>query len=151
MLYGYDDEEDFYGFDEEDEYLYGETTFLTFTDDWHNDGDSYDVITISSDILFVEEYDLEEPIFIDTHFEFTEDSFAPDLEEISFIPLEDITDTEVIDIFEIHIIDTEEDFLMFVEEELTEEEFAEVIEEHFNEEEAIEEEEQALDLSLIHI
>ena len=145
MLYGYDDEEDFYGFDEEDEYLYGETTFLTFTDDWHNDGDSYDVITISSDILFVEEYDLEEPVFIDTHFEFTDDSFSPDLEEISFIPLEDITDTEVIDIFEIHIIDTEEDFLMFVEEELTEEEFAEVIEEHFNEEEAIEEEEQALD------
>ncbi len=71
--------------------------------------------------------------------------FTPDLEEISFIPLEDITDTEVIDIFEIHAIDTEEDFLMFVEEELTEEEFAEVIEEHFNEEEAIEEEEQALD------
>jgi hypothetical protein len=132
MLYGYDDEEDFYGFDEEDEYLYGETTFLTFTDDWHNDGDSYDVITISSDILFVEEYDLEEPIFIDTHFEFTEDSFAPDLEEISFIPLEDITDTEVIDIFEIHIIDTEEDFLMFVEEEFTEEQMEE-IEEHFEE------------------
>jgi hypothetical protein len=134
MLYGYDDEEDFYGFDEEDEYLYGETTFLTFTDDWHNDGDSYDVITISSDILFVEEYDLEEPIFIDTHFEFTEDSFAPDLEEISFIPLEDITDTEVIDIFEIHIIDTEEDFLMFVEEEFTEEQMEE-IEEHFEEQE----------------
>ena len=67
-------------------------------------------------------------VFIDTHFEFTEDSFTPDLEEISFIPLEDITDTEVIDIFEIHAIDTEEDFLMFVEEELTEEEFAEVIE-----------------------
>ena len=132
MLYGYDDEEDFYGFDEEDEYLYGETTFFTFADDWHNDGDSHDVITISSDILFVEEYDLEEPIFIDTHFEFTEDSFAPDLEEINFIPLEDITDTEVIDIFEIHIIDTEEDFLMFVEEELTEEQMEE-IEEHFEE------------------
>ena len=132
MLYGYDDEEDFYGFDEEDEYLYGETTFFTFADDWHNDGDSYDVITISSDILFVEEYDLEEPIFIDTHFEFTDDSFSPDLEEISFIPLEDITDTEVIDIFEIHIIDTEEDFLMFVEEELTEEQMEE-IEEHFEE------------------
>ena len=145
VLFGYDDEEDFYGFDEEDEYLYGETTFFTFADDWNEHGDSHDVITISSDILFVEEYDLEEPIFIDTHFEFTEDSFTPDLEEISFIPLEDITDTEVIDIFEIHAIDTEEDFLMFVEEELTEEEFAEVIEEHFNEEEAIEEEEQALD------
>ena len=145
VLFGYDDEEDFYGFDEEDEYLYGETTFFTFADDWNEHGDSHDVITISSDILFVEEYDLEEPVFIDTHFEFTEDSFTPDLEEISFIPLEDITDTEVIDIFEIHAIDTEEDFLMFVEEELTEEEFAEVIEEHFNEEEAIEEEEQALD------
>ena len=145
VLFGYDDEEDFYGFDEEDEYLYGETTFFTFADDWNEHGDSHDAITISSDILFVEEYDLEEPIFIDTHFEFTEDSFTPDLEEISFIPLEDITDTEVIDIFEIHAIDTEEDFLMFVEEELTEEEFAEVIEEHFNEEEAIEEEEQALD------
>ncbi len=75
VLFGYDDEEDFYGFDEEDEYLYGETTFFTFTDDWNEHGDSHDVITISSDILFVEEYDLEEPIFIDTHFEFTEDSF----------------------------------------------------------------------------
>ena len=132
MLYGYDDEEDFYGFDEEDEYLYGETTFFTFADDWNEHGDSHDVITISSDILFVEEYNLEEPIFIDTHFEFTEDSFTPDLEEISFIPLEDITDTEVIDIFEIHAIDTEEDFLMFVEEELTEEQMEE-IEEHFEE------------------
>ena len=151
VLFGYDDEEDFYGFDEEDEYLYGETTFFTFADDWNEHGDSHDVITISSDILFVEEYDLEEPIFIDTHFEFTEDSFTPDLEEISFIPLEDITDTEVIDIFEIHAIDTEEDFLMFVEEELTEEEFAEVIEEHFNEEEAIEEEEQALDEAIEEI
>ncbi len=151
VLFGYDDEEDFYGFDEEDEYLYGETTFFTFADDWNEHGDSHDVITISSDILFVEEYDLEEPVFIDTHFEFTEDSFTPDLEEISFIPLEDITDTEVIDIFEIHAIDTEEDFLMFVEEELTEEEFAEVIEEHFNEEEAIEEEEQALDEAIEEI
>ena len=133
VLFGYDDEEDFYGFDEEDEYLYGETTFFTFADDWNEHGDSHDAITISSDILFVEEYDLEEPIFIDTHFEFTEDSFTPDLEEISFIPLEDITDTEVIDIFEIHAIDTEEDFLMFVEEELTEEQIEE-IEEHFEEE-----------------
>ena len=132
VLFGYDDEEDFYGFDEEDEYLYGETTFFTFADDWNEHGDSHDVITISSDILFVEEYNLEEPIFIDTHFEFTEDSFTPDLEEISFIPLEDITDTEVIDIFEIHAIDTEEDFLMFVEEELTEEQIEE-IEEHFEE------------------
>ena len=151
VLFGYDDEEDFYGFDEEDEYLYGETTFFTFADDWNEHGDSHDVITISSDILFVEEYNLEEPVFIDTHFEFTEDSFTPDLEEISFIPFEDITDTEVIDIFEIHAIDTEEDFLMFVEEELTEEEFAEVIEEHFNEEEAIEEEEQALDEAIEEI
>ena len=133
VLFGYDDEEDFYGFDEEDEYLYGETTFFTFADDWNEHGDSHDAITISSDILFVEEYDLEEPIFIDTHFEFTEDSFTPDLEEINFIPLEDITDTEVVDKFEIHGLDTEEDFLMFVEEELTEEQIEE-IEEHFEEE-----------------
>ena len=142
MLYGYDDEEDFYGFDEDETNLYGTSLVFEDVSFGHTGSDDYDVIAITTDSFFIEEYDLEEESHFDIEFEFTEDSFVPDVEEIDFIPIEDITDTEVIDIFEIH---TEEDFLMFVEEELTEEEFVEVIEELFNEEEAIEEEEQELD------
>jgi len=142
MLYGYDDEEDFYGFDEDETNLYGTSLVFEDVSFGHAGSDDYDVIAITTDSFFIEEYDLEEESHFDIEFEFTEDSFVPDVEEIDFIPIEDITDTEVIDIFEIH---TEEDFLMFVEEELTEEEFVEVVEELFNEEEAIEEEEQELD------
>ena len=142
MLYGYDDEEDFYGFDEDETNLYGTSLVFEDVSFGHTGSDDYDVIAITTDSFFIEEYDLEEESHFDIEFEFTEDSFVPDVEEIDFIPIEDITDTEVIDIFEIH---TEEDFLMFVEEELTEEEFVEVVEELFNEEEAIEEEEQELD------
>lgn len=142
MLFGYDEEEDFYGFDEDETNLYGTSLVFEDVSFGHTGSDDYDVIAITTDSFFIEEYDLEEESHFDIEFEFTEDSFVPDVEEIDFIPIEDITDTEVIDIFEIH---TEEDFLMFVEEELTEEEFVEVVEELFNEEEAIEEEEQELD------
>ena len=175
MLYGYDDEEDFYGYDEDETNLYG--TSLVFEDDGfgHFGSDDHDIITVSSDIFFIEEYNLEEEeLHFDMEFEYSEDSFAPDFEEIDFIPLEDITDTEVIDIFEIHIIDREEEFIIFIEEELTEEQmeeieehfeehfeeefmeeefeqFAETREELFDEEEAIEEEEELLDESIDEI
>ena len=45
----------------------------------------------------------------------------------------------------------EEDFLVFMEEEISEEEFVEVVEEFFDEEEAIEEEEEALDEAIEEI
>jgi len=175
MLYGYDDEEDFYGYDEDETNLYG--TSLVFEDDGfgHFGSDDHDVITISSDSFFIEEYTLEEEeLHFDMEFEYSEDSFVPNFEEIDFIPLEDITDTEVIDIFEIHIIDREEEFIIFIEEELTEEQmeeieehfeehfeeefmeeefeqFAETREELFDEEEAIEEQEELLDESIDEI
>ena len=135
MLYGYDEEEDFYGYDEDETTLYG--TSLVFEDDGfgHFGSDDHDVITVSSDIFFTEEYYLEdEHISFDDDFSFTDDSFVTDLENIDFILLEDITDTEVIDIFEIHILDREEEFIVFIEEEITEEEMQEHFEEHFEEE-----------------
>ena len=142
ILYGYDEEEDFYGFDEDETNLYGTSLVSEDVSFGHIGSNDYDVIAITTDIILVDEYYLEdEYISMDDDFTFTDDSFIPDVEEIDFIPIQDITDTEVIDIFEVH---TEEDFLMFVEEELTEEEFAEVVEEVFNEEEIIEEEEQEL-------
>ena len=168
MMYGYDEEEDFYGFNEEDEYLYAET--IIFEDDTHRyDGGSEHYVTaLDSDIFFTEDEEFnigpEDFMHFDDVFEITEDSFLIDLEEINFIPVEDYTNTEIIDIFEIVIEERlHEDFLHSIEEELTEEEieeieehfeeefeeefeqFAESREEVFDEEEAIEEEEESLD------
>ena len=168
MMYGYDEEEDFYGFNEEDEYLYAET--IIFEDDTHRyDGGSEHYVTaLDSDIFFTEDEEFnigpEDFMHFDDAFEITEDSFLIDLEEIDFIPVEDYTNTEIIDIFEIVIEERlHEDFLHSIEEELTEEEieeieehfeeefeeefeqFAESREEVFDEEEAIEEEEESLD------
>jgi len=172
MMYGYDEEEDFYGFNEEDEYLYAET--IIFEDDTHRyDGGSEHYVTaLDSDIFFTEDEEFnigpEDFMHFDDVFEITEDSFLIDLEEINFIPVEDYTNTEIIDIFEIVIEERlHEDFLHSIEEELTEEEIEEIeehFEEHFeeefeeefeqlaesreeafDEEEAIEEEEESLD------
>ena len=172
MMYGYDEEEDFYGFNEEDEYLYAET--IIFEDDTHRyDGGSEHYVTaLDSDIFFTEDEEFnigpEDFMHFDDVFEITEDSFLIDLEEINFIPVEDYTNTEIIDIFEIVIEERlHEDLLHSIEEELTEEEIEEIeehFEEHFeeefeeefeqlaesreeafDEEEAIEEEEESLD------
>ncbi len=175
MLFGYDEEEDFYGFDEDETNLYGTSLVSEDVSFGHIGGDDYDVIAITTDIILVEEYYLEdEYISLDDDFSFTDDSFVPDLETIDFIPLEDITDTEVIDIFEIYTTEREDDFIIFIEEELTEEQmeeieehfeehfeeefmeeefeqFAETREELFDEEEAIEEEEELLDESIDEI
>ena len=138
MLFGYDEEEDFYGFHEDETNLYGREVVFEDVSYGHIGSDDYDATISITDIIFVEEYYLEdEHISLDDDFNFTDDSFVPDLENIDFIPLEDITDTEVIDIFEIHIIDREEEFIIFIEEEITEEEMQEMqehFEEHFEEE-----------------
>ena len=175
MLFGYDEEEDFYGFHEDETNLYGREVVFEDVSYGHIGSDDYDATISITDIILVEEYNLEdEHISLDDDFNFTDDFFVPDLENIDFIPLEDITDTEVIDIFEIHIIDREEEFIIFIEEELTEEQmeeieehfeehfeeefmeeefeqFAETREELFDEEEAIEEEEELLDESIDEI
>ena len=175
MLFGYDEEEDFYGFDEDETNLYGTSLVSEDVNFGHIGSDDYDVAIITSDIILVEEYYLEdEYISLDDDFSFTDDSFVPDVETIDFIPLEDITDTEVIDIFEIYTTEREDDFIIFIEEELTEEQmeeieehfeehfeeefieeefeqFAETREELFDEEEAIEEEEELLDESIDEI
>ena len=135
MLFGYDEEEDFYGFDEDETNLYGTSLVSEDVSFGHIGGDDYDVAIITTDIILVEEYYLEdEYISLDDDFSFTDDSFVPDLETIDFIPLEDITDTEVIDIFEIYTTEREDDFIIFIEEEITEEEMQEHFEEHFEEE-----------------
>ena len=135
MLFGYDEEEDFYGFDEDETNLYGTSLVSEDVSFGHIGGDEYDVAIITTDIILVEEYYLEdEYISLDDDFSFTDDSFVPDLETIDFIPLEDITDTEVIDIFEIYTTEREDDFIIFIEEEITEEEMQEHFEEHFEEE-----------------
>ena len=138
MLFGYDEEEDFYGFHEDETNLYGREVVFEDVSYGHIGSDDYDATISITDIILVEEYYLEdEHISLDDDFNFTDDSFVPDLENIDFIPLEDITDTEVIDIFEIHIIDREEEFIIFIEEEITEEEMQEMqehFEEHFEEE-----------------
>ena len=135
MLFGYDEEEDFYGFDEDETNLYGTSLVSEDVSFGHIGGDDYDVAIITTDIILVEEYYLEdEYISLDDDFNFTDDSFVPDLETIDFIPLEDITDTEVIDIFVIYTTEREDDFIIFIEEEITEEEMQEHFEEHFEEE-----------------
>ena len=135
MLFGYDEEEDFYGFDEDETNLYGTSLVSEDVSFGHIGGDEYDVAIITTDIILVEEYYLEnEYISLDDDFSFTDDSFVPDLETIDFIPLEDITDTEVIDIFEIYTTEREDDFIIFIEEEITEEEMQEHFEEQFEEE-----------------
>ena len=138
MLFGYDEEEDFYGFDEDETNLYGTSLVSEDVSFGHIGGDEYDVAIITTDIIFVEEYYLDdEYISLDDDFSFTDDSFVPDLENIDFIPLEDITDTEVIDIFEIYTTEREDNFIIFIEEEITEEEMQEMqehFEEHFEEE-----------------
>ena len=135
ILFGYDEEEDFYGFDEDETNLYGTSLVSEDVSFGHIGGDEHDVAIITTDSILVEEYYLDdEYISLDDDFSFTDDSFVPDLENIDFIPLEDITDTEVIDIFEIYTTEREDNFITFIEEEVIEEEMQEHFEEQFEEE-----------------
>ena len=151
MLFGYDEEEDFYGFDEDERNLYGGEGVLEDVSFGHTSSDSHDISFITSDIFSSDEYYLEdEYISLDNDFSFTDNSFIPEVEEISFIPLEDVTDIEIIDIFEIQM---EEEFVEFAQhmdehfdfqDEMDREEWDEQFED-FEEERIIEEEEQIVD------
>ena len=154
MMYGYDSEEEFYGYSEEDEYLYGGEPIFTFISDGHNHDNTYDVIIISDDLFYDDEYYLEEDIFFEEEFEFFEihDNDYTEFEPVDIYFIEDINEIDITELpsIEIHEDDfldftesfeelrTEEDFLEFVEhfeEEFHEEEFEEAFEEEFHEEE----------------
>ncbi len=156
IIFGYDEDEMFYGYNmEEDEFTDTSTIVLGVVGDRdsfdYNDGDifitddidfdSFIDVNLEDDTLFVHldsEYDIE---FLDP---------LPDLEEIDFLEIVEIEE-EFIEHFEEVQERMEEDFLVFMEEEISEEEFVEVVEELFNEEEAIEEEEEALDEAIDEI
>jgi hypothetical protein len=154
MMYGYDSEEEFYGYSEEDEYLYGGEPIFTFISDGHNHDNTYDVIIISDDLFYDDEYYLEEDMFFEEEFEFFEihDNDYTEFEPVDIYFIEDINEIDITELpsIEIHEDDfldftesfeelrTEEDFLEFVEhfeEEFHEEEFEEAFEEEFHEEE----------------
>ena len=154
MMYGYDSEEEFYGYSEEDEYLYGGEPIFTLISDGHNHDNTYDVIIISDDLFYDDEYYLEEDIFFEEEFEFFEihDNDYTEFEPVDIYFIEDINEIDITELpsIEIHEDDfldftesfeelrTEEDFLEFVEhfeEEFHEEEFEEAFEEEFHEEE----------------
>ena len=156
IIFGYDEDEMFYGYNmEEDEFTDTSTIVLGVVGDRdsfdYNDGDifitddidfdSFIDVNLEDDTLFVHldsEYDIE---FLDP---------LSDLEEIDFLEIVEIEE-EFIEHFEEVQERMEEDFLVFMEEEISEEEFVEVVEELFNEEEAIEEEEEALDEAIDEI
>jgi len=154
MMYGYDSEEEFYGYNEEDEYLYGGESILTFISDGHNHDNTYDVIIISDDLFYDEDYTIEEDIFFEEEFELYEvhENDYTEFQPIDIYFIEDINEVDIIELPSIEIhednfldftesfeeLRTEEDFLEFVEhfeEEFHEEEFEEAFEEEFHEEE----------------
>ena len=157
IIFGYDEDEMFYGYNMgEDEFTDTSTIVLGVVGDRgsfdYNDGDifitddidfdSFIDVNLEDDTLFIHldsEYDIE---FLDP---------LPDLEEIDFLEIVEIEEEEFIQHFEEVQERMEEDFLVFMEEEISEEEFVEVVEEFFNEEEAIEEEEEALDEAIEEI
>ena len=156
IIFGYDEDEMFYGYNMgEDEFTDTSTIVLGVVGDMgsfdYNDGDifitddidfdSFIDVNLEDDTLFIHldsEYDIE---FLDP---------LPDLEEIDFLEIVEIEE-EFIEHFEEVQERMEEDFLVFMEEEISEEEFVEVVEELFNEEEAIEEEEESLDEAIDEI
>ena len=156
IIFGYDEDEMFYGYNMgEDEFTDTSTIVLGVVGDRgsfdYNDGDifitddidfdSFIDVNLEDDTLFIHldsEYDIE---FLDP---------LPDLEEIDFLEIVEIEE-EFIEHFEEVQERMEEDFLVFMEEEISEEEFVEVVEELFNEEEAIEEEEESLDEAIDEI
>ena len=156
IIFGYDEDEMFYGYNMgEDEFTDTSTIVLGVVGDRgsfdYNDGDifitddidfdSFIDVNLEDDTLFIHldsEYDIE---FLDP---------LPDLEEIDFLEIVEIEE-EFIEHFEEVQERMEEDFLVFMEEEISEEEFVEVVEELFKEEEAIEEEEESLDEAIDEI
>ena len=145
IIFGYDEEETYYGFDDqEDQFTFTAASGLDDDGLWSDDDYYYDSTIVIYDTELDQEYELDNDplsIYIDSEYDLELVDALPDLEEIEIIELpEDITVVEEFDVFEERI---EEDFLVFVEE-VTEEEL-------FDEEEAIEEEEEFLDESINEI
>jgi len=144
IIFGYDQDETIYGYSMgEDEFTFTSTSISDDDNFWGDDDYNNDSTIIIYDIEPDEEYQLEDDtlfIHIDSEYDIEFVDALPDLEEIEIIELiEDIV-VEEFDIFEERI---EEDFLVFVEEE--------IIEELFDEEEAIEQEEEELEEAIDEI
>tara|TARA_B100001559_G_scaffold320420_2_gene332533 strand:+ start:9922 stop:11829 length:1908 start_codon:yes stop_codon:yes gene_type:complete len=145
IIFGYDQDEAYYGFDDqEDQFTFTTTSGLDDDGVWSDDDYYYDSTIVIYDIELDQEYELDNDplsIHIDSEFDVEFLDALPDLEEIEIIELPQ--EIEIIENFETFEERIEEDFLVFVEE---------VVEEElFDEEEAIEEEEEALDQSIDEI
>ena len=154
IIFGYDEDEMFYGYDmDEDEQLFSISVVFEDDGDWSDDGHYDDTFLIFNDIEPSQEFELEDDtLFIHLDGEYDIEFFdpLPTVEE-GFLEIIEIEEEEFIQHFEEVQERMEEDFLVFMEEEISEEEFVEVVEELFNEEEAIEEEEEALDEAIDEI
>tara|TARA_B000000475_G_scaffold170217_1_gene136959 strand:- start:857 stop:2749 length:1893 start_codon:yes stop_codon:yes gene_type:complete len=142
IIFGYDQDETYYGFDDqEDQFTFATTSGLDDDGVWSDDDYYYDSTIVIYDTELDQEYELENDplsIYIDSEFDVELVDALPDLEEIEIIEV--TQDIEIIEEFDVFEERMEEDFLVFVEE---------VVEEElFDEEEAIEEEEEALDESI---
>jgi len=156
IIFGYDDDETLYGYSfEEDEYIDTSAIFVTIDGDWIHDDNDYDILSYDIDYEFDQRTDIEsDALFIHIDSEYDVEFLDPlsnveegFLEIIEFEPLTTHSLEEIHDLEE----RIEEEFLVFMEEEISEEEFVEVVEEFFDEEEAIEEEEEELDESIDEI
>ncbi len=154
IIFGYDEDEIYYGYDvDEDEQLFSISVVFEDDGDWSDDGHYDDTFLIFNDIEPSQEFELEDDtLFIHLDGEYDIEFFdpLPTVEE-GFLEIVEIEEEEFIQHFEEVQERMEEDFLVFMEEEVSEEEFVEVVEELFNEEEAIEEEEEALDEAIDEI
>ena len=155
IIFGYDEDEIYYGYDmDEDEQLFSISVVFEDDGDWSDDGHYDDTFLIFNDIEPSQEFELEDDtLFIHLDGEYDIEFFdpLPDVEEIDFLEIVEIEEEEFIQHFEEVHERMEEDFLVFMEEEVSEEEFVEIVEELFDEEEAIEEEEEALDEAIDEI
>ena len=142
IIFGYDQDETYYGFDDqEDQFTFATASGVDDDGVWSDDDYYYDSTIVIYDTELDQEYELENDplsIYIDSEFDVELVDALPDLEEIEIIEV--TQDIEIIEEFDVFEERMEEDFLVFVEE---------VVEEElFDEEEAIEEEEEALDESI---
>ncbi len=154
IIYGYDEDTTFYGLNMDDnEQPFAISVVFADDGDWGDDGSYDDAFLIFNDIEPGQEFELEDDtlfIHLDSEYDIEFLDPLPTVEE-GFLEIIEIEEEEFIQHFEEVQERMEEDFLVFMEEEISEEEFVEVVEEFFDEEEAIEEEEEALDEAIEEI
>ena len=154
IIFGYDEDEIYYGYDmDEDEQLFSISVVFEDDGDWSDDGHYDDTFLIFNDIEPGQEFELEDDtlfIHLDSEYDIEFLDPLPTVEE-GFLEIVEIEEEEFIQHFEEVHERMEEDFLVFMEEEVSEEEFVDIVEELFDEEEAIEEEEEALDEAIDEI